>query len=58
MSVRARVGGGESRGERQLGVEGGGYDGRAEGEDEYLVGCGGQRLFKRKVWMSTHIHSF
>lgn len=54
MSVRARVGGGESRGERQLGVEGGRYDGKAEGEDEYLVGCGGQRLFKRKVWMRTH----
>lgn len=54
MSVRAREAGGESRGERQLGVEGGGYDGKAEGDDEYSVGSGGQRLFKSKVWMSTH----
>jgi len=54
MSVTAGVGAGESRGEMPLGVEGGRYDGKAEGEDEYLVGYGGQRLFKRKGWMSTH----
>ena len=40
----------------QLGVEGRRYGGKAEGEVEYLVGCGGQgkRLFKREVWMSMH----
>lgn len=44
----------EGRGEMQLGVEGGRYDGKTEGEDEYLVGCGGQRPFKRKGWKSMH----
>lgn len=38
----------------ELGVEGRRYDGKAEGEVEYLVGLWGgwERLFKRKVQMS------